>query len=133
MIFLDTNIILRFILNDDPKLSPKAKAIFQKIQDTQTNVYIGLLSFSEVVFTLERSYRFPKIEVVKNLLFIMRIPSIKMEKKQLIQTALKEYIDKNISFIDAYSAVLMKKQGIKQIYSFDRDFDKFRDLQRLET
>ncbi len=41
-------------------------------------------------------------------------------------------VDTNISFPDAYNAALMQKKKVRQIYSFDEDFDKFPHIKRLE-
>ena len=36
----------------------------------------------------------------------------------------------DIGTTDALAAILMRRNGLKEIYSFDRDFDRFRDLRR---
>ena len=133
MICLDTNIILRFILNNDPNLSPKAKAIIEEIQQGKIQIYLCLLAISEVIFTLERSYHLPKVEIIKTLSILINFPNIKVENQKLIETSFVYYLDKNISFIDAYHIALMGRKKIKEIYSFDRDFDKFPQIKRLES
>lgn len=132
MICLDTNIILRFILNNDPDLSPKARLIIEKIQSDKIKVYLPMLAVSEIVFTLERSYRLPKEEIVKSLLTIFSLPSLNVENREQIEEAFRDYLEKNVNFPDAFYIALMKKKRIKKIYSFDRDFDKFPKIQRLE-
>jgi predicted nucleic acid-binding protein len=42
------------------------------------------------------------------------------------------YVEKNISFADAYHAVVMQKLNLTEIVSFDRDFDKLPTLKRIE-
>ncbi|MDO8570950.1 MAG: PIN domain-containing protein [Candidatus Daviesbacteria bacterium] len=132
MICLDANIILRFVLDNDPILSPKAKIIIEKIQLGKTRVYFCLLALSEVIFTLERSYHLPKKEIVKALSVLFSYSNIKVESQKLIEEAFVYYVDKNVSFVDAYYLTLMQKKNIKKIYSFDRDFDKFLQIKRLE-
>ncbi|KKS14165.1 hypothetical protein A2617_01210 [Candidatus Daviesbacteria bacterium RIFOXYD1_FULL_41_10] len=132
MIFLDANVILRFILDNDPHLSPKAKAIFEKIDRGEIKVDVTLLTISEVAFTLERSYKLLKSEITDRVLGLIKSPNINFEKHDLLPKILILYVEKNISFIDAYHAVLMNKNKIKKIYSFDRDFDKISTIQRLE-
>lgn len=133
MICLDANIILRFILDNDFKLSPKAKAIFEKIQLGKSKTYLCLLVVSEIIFTLEKSYHLPKKEIVKTLSALIKTPSIRVENQKLIEAAFVYYVEKNISFVDAYQVALMLKKDINQIYSFDQDFDKVSVLQRLES
>ncbi|MCL5069363.1 MAG: PIN domain-containing protein [Actinobacteria bacterium] len=42
------------------------------------------------------------------------------------------YASRNIDFEDALSFAHMEKRQIKEIYSYDRDFDKLEELKRLE-
>lgn len=133
MICLDANVILRFILDNDPNLSPKAKIIIEKIQLGKTQIYLCLLALSEVIFALERSYRLPKKEIAKTLSILLNYSNIKVENQKLIEGAFVYYVDKNISFTDAYYLTLMRKKNIKKIYSFDKDFDKFPQIKRLEN
>lgn len=132
MILLDTNIILRFILNDDAILSPKAKSLLSKIEKEKTKVHISMLAVSEVIFTLERSYKLSKLDVAQNLMLFLQIPNISVEQEELLRKTLVFYVNRNISFIDSYHVALMEKRGLKKIYSFDRDFDKFSQIKRLE-
>lgn len=131
MILVDTNIILRFILNDDPSLSPKARVIFEKITRGEIKTFISLLTISEIIFTLERSYKIPKVGIVKSFSQIFKLTDLTVEKQELVEQALVYYVEKNISFPDAYHVALMQKKKIKQIYSFDEDFDKFPKIERL--
>ena len=133
MILLDTNIILRFILDDDPILSSKTKTIFKKIEQEKNKVFISLLTLSEVIFTLERSYKLPKKEITDKMLAIGQIPNIVIENYKILPGIFTFYIEQNISFIDAYHIALMHKKKIKEIYSFDHDFDKFPQIKRLES
>ena len=133
MILVDTNIILRLLLNDSPILSPKARIIFEKITRGELKTFISLLTTSEVIFTLERSYRIPKVEITKSLSQIFKLTNLTVEKQELVEQAFVYYLDKNISFPDAYHAALMQKKKVKQIYSFDSDFDKFPQIKRLEN
>ena len=132
MILVDTNIILRLILNDSPILSPKARIIFEKITKDKTKTFISLLTIAETIFTLERSYKIPKAEIVKSLSQIFKLTNLTVEKQTLVEQTFVYYIEKNISFPDAYHVTLMQKKKIKQIYSFDEDFDKFPQIKRLE-
>lgn len=132
MTLLDTNIILRFILNDDPKLSLKAKNIFEKISLEQKPIFVSLLAISEVVFILERTYKLSKPEIVKSLSVVFSHLKSGVEKQDLIKQTFEHYTNKNVSFVDAFHVALMNKKKIKDIYSFDHDFDKFPNIKRLE-
>lgn len=132
MILVDTNIVLRLFLNDSPILSPKAQIIFEKITRGKLKTFISLLTISEIIFTLERSYKIPRAEIIENLSQIFKLTNLTVEKQELVEHSFVYYIEKNISFPDAYHAALMLKKKVKKIYSFDSDFDKFPQIERLE-
>ncbi len=132
MIFLDTNIILRFILKDHPIYSPKAEEIIGKIDSGKVKVYISWPTILEVVFVLQNSVKLPKKEIAEKLLSIFHLENVLLEQKTLLDSVFEYYVDKNISLTDAYNATLMQKKKIKQIYSFDEDFDKFPQINRLQ-
>ncbi|MBI2020526.1 PIN domain-containing protein [Candidatus Daviesbacteria bacterium] len=132
MIFLDTNIILRFVLKDHPIYSPKAEEIIGKIDSGKVKVYISWPTILKVVFVLQNSVKLPKKEIAKNLLSIFHLENVLLEQKILLDIVFEYYMDKNISLTDAYNAALMQKKGVRQIYSFDEDFDKFPQIKRLE-
>jgi|SRR3989344_1230877 len=133
MILLDTNILLRFILGDEPNLSSKAREIFEKIDKQKIKVYITLLTISEVIFTLEKSYKLPKSEIISKILSIIKQANLNVEKQGLLQEVFSYYLGKNLSFVDAYHVAFMHKKKIKEIFSFDHDFDKFPQIKRLES
>lgn len=132
MIFLDTNIILRFILKDHPIYSPKSETVIKKIDKGEVKVYISWPTILEVVFVLQNSIKLPKKEITEKLLPIFHLENVNLEQKGLLDTIFEYYVDKNISLTDAYNAALMQKKKVKQIYSFDEDFDKFPQIERLE-
>lgn len=133
MIFLDTNIILRFILRDHSFYSPKAEAILEKIDHGEARVYISWLVIFEAVFVLQNSHGLTRDEISKKLLPILSLENVLFEQKKLLIIIFEHYVGKNISLADAYHAALMNKKKIGKIYSFDRDFDKFPEIKRLET
>lgn len=129
---LDANIILRFILDDSPVLSPKAKIIFKKITKNKIKVFVNLLTISEVIFTLERSYKIPKSKIVKSLSQLFKLTGLTVEKQKLVQQALIFYVEQHISFPDAYLVAFMASKSLNQIISFDEDFDKFPEIKRMK-
>lgn len=133
MIFLDTNIILRFILEDHPLYSPKAEIIFKKINSGEIMVCLSWLVIFEVVFVLQNSHGLKRQEITHHLLPFLSLENVIFEQKSLLILTFDHYLNKNISLADAYHIALIQKKKIKAIYSFDKDFDKFPQIKRLES
>jgi uncharacterized protein len=130
--FLDTNIFLRHLLGDDPAQSPRATAYFQAIDQGLRKARISDIVVFEVVFTLERGYRRSKTEIQSAVLPLLELPGMLLPRKRKFREVFRLYIDKNISFADAYHAVMMRKLNLSEIVSFDRDFDRIPAVTRVE-
>ena len=132
MIFLDTNIFLRYFEREDELIYKKVERLFLEI--VQGNI-IGIsnaLVIAEVIWVLKKFYDWDKEEICNNIELILETPNIKFRERSIIIEAVNFYRDKNINFIDAYNISYMQAYGIKEIYSFDKDFDKLEDIKRIE-
>src|SRR5713226_7960388 len=123
--FLDTNILLRHLLNDDPLLSLTALAIIEAIERGDIEVWTSDLVIAEVVFVLsgKKTYDLSPQEIATLLLPIISLPHLKLPRKRLYRRVFTLYTALAIDFIDAYNAVLMEHRGERTILSFDTDFD----------
>ncbi|MDQ7822544.1 MAG: PIN domain-containing protein [Candidatus Eremiobacteraeota bacterium] len=119
---IDTNIILRYLTDDIEEQAKKCENLFRRVSEGKETIELPLLVIAEVVWTMTRYYKQPRKEVVENLSIMLTTPCIKVRDKKLVLDALELYIDKNVSFTDAYlaTACIYAQKGI---YSFDEDFD----------
>ncbi len=134
MKFLDTNVIIRYLINDDPKKSEKCYELFQKVKRGEIELTTCEAVIAEVVYVLSspRLYNLPRSEIYSLLLPIISLYGLKLPQKHLYIRALDIYTQKNIDFEDALIFAHMEKKKIKEIYSYDCDFDKIEELKRLE-
>ena len=131
--FLDTNVFLRHLMGDNLELSPKATAILQEIEAGTLRVRVSHTVIFEVVFTMERSYGLTRAEIRDALLPLIELPGINLPGKRLIRDIFALYVERNIPFADASHAVLMLHEGIPDIFSFDRHFERIPGINRLES
>lgn len=130
--FLDSNIILRHLLGDHPEQSPRATAYLRRVEDGEIRVRTADTVVFEVVFTLQRQYRQPKSKIREAVLPLFELPGIVLPGKRRFRKVFDLYVDLNISFADAYHAVLMWQSKLSQIVSFDKEFDCVSGIQRVE-
>jgi predicted nucleic acid-binding protein len=76
-----------------------------------------------MIWTLASYYRVPKGQIIENVSIIIGSDAVKIPDKDLIAEALLLYGRKNVDYIDAYNSVLMRQLGLREIYSYDLDFD----------
>jgi predicted nucleic acid-binding protein len=130
--FLDTNVILRHLLNDVPEQSAQARALLLRIEAGELRVRTAETVVFEIVFTLQRLYKKTPREIRDALLPILELPTISLSGKPVIREALRLYVEAALPFADAYHAALMADLGLTEIYSFDRHFDRCPGITRLE-
>ncbi|HEX2172620.1 MAG TPA: PIN domain-containing protein [Dehalococcoidia bacterium] len=130
--FLDTNVFLRHLLQDEPGQSPRATAYLARIERGEIQAQISDLVIFELVFTLQRTYRRSKETIRDVLLPFLDLPGILLPGKRRFRRVFDLYIDRNISFADAYHVELMERLKLNEVVSFDRDFDRVVGLWRVE-
>lgn len=132
LLFLDTNILLRHLANDHADHSPRATAFLTAVEAGQIRVRSADSVIFETVLTLQRQYRVPKQRIAELVLSIIDLPGIELPGKQRLHQVFDYYVRYNVSFTDAYHAVLMSRLHLSEIVSFDTDYDKLPGIVRRE-
>jgi len=132
MRFIDTNIIIRFLTDDVPEKADACEEVFKREARKDERVFITDLVVAEIVWVLESVYGLSKKEIQDKVEKILNTPNLFCLHKDIILGALILYAEKDIDFIDAYNALILKEKGIKELYSYDRHYDQIEWLTRLE-
>ena len=132
--FLDTNVILRYLLRDDELKAQHCLELLEKAERREINLRTTDLVIAEVVWVLESpaTYNLPRDRIRDLLLPVIFLPGLRLPGKKLYRQIFELYVDQNIDFIDAYTAIHMEKRGLSQIYSYDSDFDRIAGISRVE-
>ncbi|MFP4267046.1 MAG: PIN domain-containing protein [Spirochaetaceae bacterium] len=115
MTYIDTNVILRYLLDDDLRLSPEAKVRLEELEEKHTGIEV----VAELVYVLSGVYQVPREEIAKTLVMLFSPDVWKLEKKDAILGAIKLYGSSSIDFVDAYLISLHRITGM-EILSFDK-------------
>lgn len=132
--FIDTNIFIRFITKDDPRKAEKCFTFFKRVSDKKIFLTTTESVLSEVIFILSSKalYNLTRERIRDLLLPIINLSGFKISFKKVFINALEIYAGSRIDFEDCLTVSYMKQKEIKEIYSYDRDFDKFSFIKRLE-
>ena len=132
-VFIDTNVFLRFLTQDDLDKAEKARRLFASAVAGEVVVETSLLVIAEIVWTLESFYGLPHDEVAELVTTILATPNLECPNKELLIEALLAYTERNVDFIDAYHAVLLGRRRDVSLATFDRKhFRRFPDLDLLD-
>jgi predicted nucleic-acid-binding protein len=96
---IDTNIALRFLLNDDPLQSPKAKQVL-----SNPPIYISDVVFTETVYVLEKTLSFDRKDVTALVRLLLAIPGLVFNDHLLPDVIDLFESKRGLSFVDCYAA-----------------------------
>ena len=130
--FVDTNVFLRYLTKDNPSKYERCREIFKRALEGEITLSTSEMVIAELIWTLLSYYKVPKAEVIEKVSVILGTKNLLIPDKNVLADALVLYARKNIDFIDAYNAVFMKYQGLREIYSYDEDFETIEDIERKE-
>ena len=131
-IFLDTNILIRYLTNDDPGKAEIARGILKQAEQGTATLVTSESIIVEVVqvLSLPRLYRLPREQVASSLATILALPGLKVQNKRCISRALSLWVSHHVDFVDALSVAQMEQQKLTMIATFDQDFDHFEGITR---
>lgn len=118
--FVDTNLFIRYLTNDDQAKAERVELLLKDAAVGKIKLMTAEMVIAEVVWVLESSYRLKSTTIAPLIRAILATKGLEVLNAPLIARALEHYETKNIDFIDGYIAAVMEKQGITELYSFDR-------------
>jgi predicted nucleic acid-binding protein len=129
---IDANVILRHLLQDDVELSPKAKAIFEDMQDGRFTVLCEPVTLAEVVWVLKSFYKLSRQQISTELMQLAMSTGFVIPNKPRYLLALQLYGGLIPHFGDACAcaAAIDKCEG--RLFSFDRELSSVPGVERVE-
>ncbi|MEW9673989.1 PIN domain-containing protein [Ammoniphilus sp. 3BR4] len=120
---LDTNIIIRFLANDHPEHSPRARILFEKMTNNELSFILDSIVIAECVYVLSgKYYGYSRSDIAEWLTKV--IEHCEVDNKDVLLQALSNYSRYNTDFADAYLASLAEHTGT-MVATFNRkDFNK---------
>jgi predicted nucleic-acid-binding protein len=129
---IDANVILRFLLDEPPDQAERCQALFARLQAGEEEVYLPEVALSDVVWTLQSFYRWPRERIAHFAHDAISLQGIHMARQSVTRHALHIYVEGRIDFSDALVAAEMIHEGCTEIYSFDQDLDRVANVKRAE-
>ncbi len=115
MQLIDTNVILRFVLNDTPEMTEQAVEVITSGAYTKPEV------IAETVYVLKSVYSMQKKEIRNIIHNISTV--IHIENAECVLQALNIYADISIDFVDCLLIAYHRING-ENVFSFDKKLNK---------
>ncbi|MBI1906025.1 MAG: type II toxin-antitoxin system VapC family toxin [Rhodocyclales bacterium] len=119
MIGLDTNVLVRYIAQDDPQQSPKATRLIESLTADDPG-FIGVVSVVELVWVLKGCYGASKGEICEVLETLLRTKALIIEQADIVWKALRVYRDGKADFADCLIERTAHESGCRYTATFDQ-------------
>ena len=120
MIGLDTNILVRYLVQDDPLQSPKATELIERRLTPDNPGFISIVAMVETVWVLDRAYDFTQQEIASAVERMLQAETLVVDNEQQVFSAMTAVKDGWGEFADAVIAALGTKAGCSCTFTFDR-------------
>lgn len=118
-IFVDTNLFIRYLLNDIPSQIDKVDHLFDLAEKGEVTLVTGPPVFFEMAWTLKSFYNMSRKRIYECLSSILGLPGLEVPDLDILEEALELFNDTSTDFSDVYIAVLSKKVGADSIATFN--------------
>jgi predicted nucleic-acid-binding protein len=117
---LDTNVLVRYLTQDDPLQSRKANAVIAEAVSRGEPCSIDAVVLCELVWVLREAYGFDKPAVVTTLDALLGTAQLVVEQSDLARRALDDYRRGAGDFADYLSGWRNRQTGCSDTVTFDR-------------
>ena len=132
MIALDTNVLIRYLTRDNPEQAEAARALLQGLT-TNGPGFICREVVIEVVWVLERSYRFRRERIADIVVELVATDTLVIEDDNDVAQAAAAYREGSADFSDLVILAAANRVGAQPVYTFDRRFARLDGTELVEA
>lgn len=120
---LDTNLIIRFLVNDNPQKVSRVEKLLS--DENNTNILLDTI-VAEIIWVLSSYYSLKKSEVIEKISALIHLDTIDCNAV-LLNKALSIWEENNISYIDSY-LISVAKLGNIPLFSYDNKLKSIKQV-----
>ena len=117
---LDTNVLIRYLVQDDPRQSPVANRFIEKHCSVEQPGFVGHIVLCELVWVLESNYGLGRKEITTILEHLLQIAQLAIMEPSCVWKAVHDYKRSNVDFADHLLARINEAQGCEVTVTFDK-------------
>jgi predicted nucleic-acid-binding protein len=121
---LDTNVLVRYIVQDDKKQAKAASGFIRKVSMAGETCFINCIVLCELIWVLESAYDFPRKDIVGVCDMILRIKQFEIEDRDIVHSALLAYRKGKGDFADHLIGRINQVHGCDMTVTFDQSLKK---------
>ncbi len=131
MIGLDTNVLVRFLVEDDREQAARARALVQQTIARGEPLFVSDVVLCELYWVLDRAYGMSRDQIAPALRALLAAKHLSFRNGDLIGRAVAAYQDGRGRFADYVIRELSIDAGCDSVATFDRALHKEKGFVRL--
>ena len=124
MIGLDTNVLARYVMQDDLRQSPRATRLIESLS-AEAPGFVPVVALVELVWVLSGSYGLSRAQVSTVLETLLRSRELVIDRAELVAQALSRFGTSGVDFADALIQRIAAAAGCDVTMTFDTSAAKF--------
>ncbi len=120
MIGLDTNVLVRYMTQDDPAQAAAATRLIEEQCTRDEPGFVDRVALCETIWVLESVYRYPKKQVAEAIEHLLRIDVFRVEDVDAAWCALRAWRTGKADFADHLIGEIDRRAGCTRTLTFDR-------------
>ncbi len=115
---LDTNLLLRYFLDDDPVQSPKARRLMKSLSEVEPG-WASLAAILEFVWVLKSKNRAQRMTIAITLDRLLALDTVVVEQAEVLAEAVRRFRFSKVDFADCLIAASARAAGCSKTVTFD--------------
>ena len=133
MIGLDTNVVVRYLTQDEPVQAALANALIEETLSAENPGFVSSVTLVELVWVLESGYQCGRTQVVAIMERLLRARSLAIEQADRAWQATRMYAQGKADFADCMIERAGHANGCDHTATFDRAAAKGAGMQLLQA
>jgi len=130
VIGIDTNLLIRMAMQDDPIQSAKVDLFLASLSRQEVG-FISLVTLIESVWVLGKRYNRSKPDIVRFVQELLDAPELTMERAEAVSQALQRFKSSQADFADCLIERLGALAGCRETVTVDRNASKFAGMRLI--
>ena len=131
MIGLDTNVVVRYVTQDDAKQAAAATRLFEQVLSVERPGLIGLMTLCEIAWVLAECYGADEPRIMQVIEGLLGSRQVVVEEADLVWKALRAWERSSADFSDALVGQVLVAQGCEKVVTFDKAAAKLPNFELL--
>jgi predicted nucleic-acid-binding protein len=131
VIGLDTNVVVRYLAQDDPRQSAAATRLFEKTLSAENPGFVSVVTVCEIAWALAECYRADRERIRSVIEGLLGSKQIRVQSGELVWKALRAWQGSAADFSDALIGELALAEGAAKTMTFDKAAGKLASFELL--